>query len=266
MNKHYTLIQACIEWLTAHGNHSTTLEHLSAQFHMEAGHLQKVFKQYVGLTPKQYIQNLMLLRSRPIMAESTIEQASLDLGLSSSARLYDTYIKLTAMTPGEFRSMGQSLVFQYAMEQSALGNMLAVTTSRGLFYLGFHNDPYDPINALKSKFPCARFEPCPPGSLLGCDPVLEAKPTELHISGSAFQLKVWQALLSVPPGSLTTYGSLANAIDKPTAARAIGQAVGANPIAALIPCHRVIQRSGALGGYRWGEEYKQAMLSIEHSL
>jgi len=260
---HFSLCRACIQYLQAHPQPQVNLKHLSDRFGMEETQLQKVFTRYVGISPKQFQTSLIVNQSQSTLKQASVLQTSLDLDLTSPARLHDAYVTVTAMSPGEFKSKGRDLTFYYCREYSIFGDMVAISTDRGLFYLGFHDQFFDPVETLLAPYPNAQKQLLEDGAILGYDPVITAKPLHAHIAASNFQLQVWQALLTIPPKTLTHYQSLANELGKPKGARAVGQAVGKNPIAYLIPCHRVIKQSGALSGYRWGTDLKQALIAKE---
>jgi len=239
------------------------IEELASRFQLTSNHFQKVFKQHVGVTPKQFQQCLLVNLARPNILKQSLLSTSEALALSSPSRLYDAFVQIDAMSPGEFKSLGNQLHFRYATEHSLLGELIVVCTDRGIHYMGFVNDDDPVIAQLKSRYPNARFSKYPENSLLGCDPFNLKQPIQLHVSATNFQVQVWQALLKTQKTQLTCYSDIAKAINKPKGARSVGQAVGANPVAILIPCHRVIKQSGLISGYRWGENNKLALLALE---
>lgn len=279
-HKHYDLISQVIRRLCENDGHRIPLDQLAAYINMSPSHLQKCFKQYVGISPKMFQQNLILERAKlslnPANSEQTTSgqssllQTSLELSLSSPSRLHDVFVHLEAQTPGEFKAMGHNLHLRYCSESSIFGPLLAVFSGRGLFYLGLHQEPLGAIQSLKDSYKNARFEQVENHSLLGFDPfqyhLSPANPIKLHVSATNFQLQVWKALLNCPSGARVSYQDIAKAVGNTNASRAVGTAIGANPVAFLIPCHRVIRQSGALGGYRWGLDNKQALLSWEQAL
>ena len=169
------------------------------------------------------------------------------------------------MSPGEFKSQGEALVLRYARQDSIFGPLLVILSERGIFYLGFHQDFSEAINSIQTRYPKAQLVSCEDNSLLSDDPFNSAKPIQLHVPATNFQVQVWQALLTTGPGEQISYKDIALKIGNPKAARGVGQAVGANPVAFLIPCHRVIKQSGAISGYRWGVPTKRALLTWEHA-
>lgn len=285
--KHYDLISQVISRLCEPDGHALSLDQLGAHINMSPSHLQKCFKQYVGISPKMFQQNLILERaklslkapdphsetlgSKPFaQGQNSILQTSLELSLSSPSRLHDVFVQLEAQTPGEFKAMGLNLHLRYSCESSIFGPLLAVFSDRGLFYLGLHQEPLSAIQSLQNTYKNARFEQVEDHSLLGTDPFQHhssaSNPIKLHVSATNFQLQVWKALLNCPSGARVSYQDIAKAVGNDNASRAVGTAIGANPVAFLIPCHRVIRQSGALGGYRWGLDHKQALLSWEQAL
>ena len=280
--KHYDLISQVINLLCETGGHNLSLEQLAAHTEISPSHLQKCFKHYVGISPKQFQQNLILERAKLSLnvassehshsgpAQNSILQTSLDLALSSPSRLHDVFVQLEAQTPGEFKAMGRNLHLRYCAKSSIFGPLLVVCSERGLFYLGLHEAPFNAITTLKNTYKNARFEQVANHSLLDFDPfqcqLTSTKPIKLHVSATNFQLQVWKALLNCPLAARLSYQDIAKSIGNDNASRAVGTAIGANPVAFLIPCHRVIRQSGALGGYRWGMSNKQALLSWEQAL
>ena len=272
---HFELISLAISRLCEPDGHRITLEQLATQSHMSPSHFQKCFKQYVGVSPKMFQQNLILERAKLALQphnskEQSILQTSLTLELSSPSRLHDAFVQIEAQTPGEFKAMGQNLHLKYCAQNSIFGPLLVVFSERGLFYLGLHQEPLHAITDLQHTYPNARFEHVESHSLLGFDPFSQhlnlTSPIKLHVSATNFQLQVWKALLTCPTGTRLSYQNIAKLVGNTKASRAVGTAIGANPVAFLIPCHRVIRQSGALGGYRWGLESKQALLSWEQAL
>lgn len=265
----YNLIAKAIHLLCSESGQTLSLEDLAKEFELSPSHLQKLFKQHVGISPKQFQQHMVLEQAKHCLADHSILDTSLKLDLSGPSRLHDAFVQIEAMTPGEFKTLGSDLNLSYCEESSIFGSMLAVSTERGLFYLGLHDDPMTAIEQVKQAYPKASYEKQPPGSILGFDPISQwpkGKPANLHVSATNFQIQVWKALLHCESGLCHSYQSIAQQIAKPSASRAVGTAIGANPVAFLIPCHRVIRQSGALGGYRWGIEQKQALLSWETAL
>ena len=191
-------------------------------------------------------------------------------GLSSTGRLHDLFVKIEGMTPGEYKNGGESLNINYGHQKTQFGNILVASTLKGICYMGFYNEGSSVFPELKTRFPNANF-------IQQTDKIQEnvlqifnqnwehLDQVKLHLKGTDFQLKVWEALLKIPTANLTTYGAIAKEIQKPKAARAVGTAIGSNPVAFLIPCHRIIQSTGIFGGYMWGPTRKTAIIGWESS-
>lgn len=245
-----------------------TLRDFANTFEISDAHFQKTFKRYVGISPKQFQQSLIMRQSKLLLPKHSIEQTSLDLGLSSSSRLHNTYVSLVAVSPGEFKSQGEKLVFNWCIEPSIFGDILVISTDRGLYYLGFHQAHTHQkliLNEINTEYPKAIIQRSP-DPLLGFDPFLENKPITLSLNATNFQIKTWQALLSIEHGTLVSYKHIAQLIGQTNAFRAVAKAIGSNPIAFIIPCHRVVKASGAISGYRWGVDYKHKIQVWEHAL
>lgn len=253
-----------------------SLEELAAQMQMSPAHFQRVFSQWVGVSPKRYQQYLMLGHAKRLLSERlTTLETSQELGLSGSGRLHDLFLRWEAMSPGAYARSGAGLLVRWGWFDSPFGPALVMGTERGICGIGLADEiGADATMAdLRSRWPEARyveddatlrpwverafyrFAPHG-GATLG-----QAAP--LHLLGAPFQIKVWEALLQVPQGQVTSYSHLAKAIGHPGAVRAVGSAVGRNPIGLLIPCHRVLRKSGQLGGYHWGLPMKRAILAWE---
>jgi AraC family transcriptional regulator, regulatory protein of adaptative response / methylated-DNA-[protein]-cysteine methyltransferase len=241
---------------------------VAAHVGVSASHFQRLFSRWAGLPPKRFLQVLTLEQARPaLLRAEPLLAVSEQAGLSSASRLYDHCVQLDAMTPGEIRSGGAGLLIHYGIHDTRFGPVLLAATARGICRLEFVDAGIDPAALLASLWPHAELRQDAARSADWVTQVFASSPSDrplsLHVAGTNFQVSVWRALLQVPSGTLTSYGRLAAALRRPGAARAIGQAVGSNPVALLIPCHRVIRESGALGGYRWGESRKRAMLWYE---
>ena len=269
---HYKMCADCIARLTRSYDLSQapyTLEQLANRYELSPTHFQKIFKSLVGVSPKQFQQALLVKRSKPHLSKQSVEQTTLEFGLSSASRLHDAYVSIDALSPGEFKSLGDNLVFSWAIEPSIFGPLLVVSTDRGLNYLGFYHGEdtlYQKLNQLRIEFPKALINQAENNQILKSDPFTHKQAVKICVNATNFQIQVWQALLNTAPGELLSYKHIAEKLGRPTAARAVGRAIGSNPIAFLIPCHRVIQQSGALSGYRWGVEHKQQLIAWEEAL
>ena len=268
---HYNVIRRAIEEIDAAGGETLSLDALAAKMDMSPAHFQRVFSRWVGVSPKRYQQFLTLGHAKTLLAErfSTLETAQ-SVGLSGQGRLHDLFLRWEAMSPGEFAKKGEGLTIYWGWFDSPFGASLVMGTERGICGIGFADETgvEATFEDLISRWPNATFIEDPmflrPWVLAAYDTELGADgKTPLHLIGSPLQIKVWEALLSIPSGHVTTYGQIADKIGQPRAVRAVGTAVGRNPVSWLIPCHRALRKSGALGGYHWGLPVKRALLAWE---
>ncbi|WP_126456030.1 methylated-DNA--[protein]-cysteine S-methyltransferase [Sulfuriflexus mobilis] len=267
----YERIAQAISFITTRVKDQPTLEDIAAHLHMSPYHFQRLFGQWAGVTPKRFLQALTLERAKQLLRESKpLLEISDSLGLSSGSRLYDHFVHLEAVTPGEYKKGGAGLTIEHAIHDTPFGKAFVATTSRGICKFAFLD--YSNIDTIESelsdKWPHAVFRENHQDTraiietMFGQEPKRD-RPLSLHVSGTNFQVSVWKALLEIPPGTVTSYTQVASRIGRPRAARAVGTAIGANPVAFLIPCHRVIQQSGKLGGYHWGETRMHAIHAWE---
>ena len=258
-------------------NHLTQpdLRTIAQQVHLSEYHFQRLFTKWAGISPKRFLQFLTVdyAKSKITQTKSLLE-LTVDAGLSSPSRLHDLFVKLEAMSPGEFKAAGKGLQIRYGVHQTPFGNCLIATTVRGVCNLHFlDEDEIDENTAkqlLQTAWAKAEIVHDQSATREISDRIFQPmttprSPWVLRVKGTNFQIQVWRALLQVPFGAITTYQGLAEAIGRPTAARAVGNALGCNPVGYLIPCHRVIRQSGELGGYRWGLERKAVLLGWEAS-
>ncbi|MEC7118453.1 MAG: methylated-DNA--[protein]-cysteine S-methyltransferase [Pseudomonadota bacterium] len=269
MSAAYQRIAIAIQYLQQHYQQQPSLTDIAEQIHQSPSHFQRQFQDWVGLSPKKFIQHLTLQQAKPqLQAAHSVFDTSQTLGLSSASRLHDLFVQIEGMTPGEFKSGGATLTIDYTFAQTPLGQILCASTQVGICHLAFCDDQATALQRLYADYPNAHYRPLDSTFQHSVVDLLstakQPQQLKLHLRGSAFQLKVWQALLSIPDGQLRSYSQLAHGIDHANAQRAVGSAIGQNPIAVIIPCHRVIQSSGALGGYRWGLSRKINLL--EHEL
>ena len=265
----YERIAKAIRFLQEQLPQQPGLNELAAHLHLSPFHMQRLFSRWAGISPKRFLQVLTLELGKQLLdADWPVLQASAALGLSSTSRLHDHFVTLDAVSPGEYRQKGAGLTLRHGCTTTPFGRLFVAASPRGICQAVFveEGEELATLAALRSAWPGAQLEEdshyC---AALGQQILdsLRGQPAEqsvqVHVQGTNFQLAVWRALLSIPSGKAVSYGQLAAACGKPGAARATGSAVGANPVALLIPCHRVIQQSGALGGYRWGIERKLAL-------
>lgn len=275
MSTEAALVTSAIDWLVAHYEEQPGLEATAAHVGMEATAFQKAFTRRVGISPKRFVQVMTHRRARDLLESGDITtlEAAYDAGLSGNGRLHDLFVTVEAATPGEIRARGAGMTIQYGFAPSPYGELIAARTGRGLCYLGFRVDDSRErcISRIRKVWPNAVFVHDDAAIAADCDAVTaictgtqtQQKKIPLHLYGTNFQLQVWQALLKIPSRHFLSYESLGAAIGRPGSPRAIGNAVGANPVSLLIPCHRVIQKTGILNNYGWGSARKKALLGVE---
>lgn len=266
-------IAEAIHYLQANFKAQPGLEDVAEHVNVSPFHFQRLFTEWAGTSPKRFLQYVSIEYAKNLLRESkaSLFETAFETGLSGTSRLHDLFISIEGMTPGEFKNGGENLSIKYSFAESPFGKLLVASTSRGICHLAFIDEEAGALRALYSKFPNASY-------LQTADRVQqnalnifkhdwsELNQVKLHLKGTDFQLKIWETLLKIPQGTLSTYGEISKYIKSPGASRAVGTAIGANPVAFLIPCHRVIQSSGLIGGYRWGSMRKMAMIGWEASL
>lgn len=265
MDTDYERVAKAIDFLIEHRHEQPSLDDVAQDAGLSAFHFQRLFRRYAGVTPKQFLAALTLESAKTLLdRNASVLDAALDVGLSSPARLHDHFVSIDAMSPGEYKSGGASLHVTYGLAHTPFGLMLAGTTTRGVAMLEFV-EPGFTFDAARTPLPKATFtrDDAIAESIAARAFGDDDSPLQLHVRGTNFQLRVWNALLNVRPGGVKTYADLARDIGEPNAARAVGNALGANPVAVLIPCHRVIASTGIVGKYKWGTEKKRALLAWE---
>ncbi|MBE9053995.1 methylated-DNA--[protein]-cysteine S-methyltransferase [Nostocales cyanobacterium LEGE 11386] len=270
----YSRIAQAIVFMRQHHLNQPDLSTVAQHIGLSEYYFQRLFTQWAGISPKRFLQYLTVeyAKSKITQTKSLLD-LTLDVGLSSPGRLHDLFVNLEAMSPGEFKTGGASLQIRYGIHDTPFGKSLLATTSRGVCHLSFLDalDEQTAEQTLRLEWRSAEIihdqQATQPlyNLIFYPDAFSHQKPLTLLVKGTNFQIQVWRALLRVPFGGITTYQNIAELIGRPTAARAVGNAVGKNSIAYLIPCHRVIRESGELGGYRWGWERKTAILGWEAS-
>lgn len=262
---HYAVIARALREIDAAGP-GLTLEALAARVGLSPAHFQRTFSQWVGVSPKAYQQYLTLDHARDLLARRfTVLEAAHEAGLSGGGRLHDLFLKWEAMSPGDFAKGGAGLVIRWGLADSPFGAAVVMATDKGICGLGFCQElgQEGAVQDLMRRWPAAAFQRDDAGVAPLARAAFGGDETRLHLIGAPFQIKVWEALLTVPSGHVTTYSEIAGAIGHDKAVRAVGTAVGRNPISFLIPCHRALRKSGGLGGYHWGLPVKRAMLAWE---
>lgn len=268
-NKHYRLVSETIRFVAENQSQQPNLDQLSAEMGVSPHHLQRTFQSWAGVSPKQFLKFLTRQAALDrLKSGHSVLDSALDSGLSGPGRLHDLMVSTEALTPGEIRKRGAGVKIAYGFGATPFGSALLAWTDRGINFLGFCDElgPENTLASLKSQWANSEFQEEPDGAGKRLDAIFDNKEDssiKLWLRGSPFQLKVWQALLSIPDGEHSTYGQLARHIGNPGAARAVGSAVGSNPVSWIIPCHRVIRQVGDIGGYRWGELTKKALIGYE---
>jgi AraC family transcriptional regulator of adaptative response/methylated-DNA-[protein]-cysteine methyltransferase len=270
----YTRIERAIGYIRHHQTEQPSLEDVARHVGLSEFHFQRLFQRWAGVSPKRFLQFLTLQDAKRLLDDDrSVLDATFALGLSGPSRLHDLFLSLESMTPGQYKTAGAGLIVRWSFEETPFGEALFAVVDRGLCGLSFVGDAgrdaeletlarrWTGASLVRGRDRIRPFAAAVNDRLAGrCD-----QPLSLLLKGTPLQLRVWEALLRVPEGHVTTYASLARAAGNPNAARAVGSAVGQNPIACLIPCHRVILATGAFGEYHWGSERKLALLAIEHA-
>jgi len=272
----YQRIASAIEYILANFKNQPSLEEIAEKVHLSPFHFQKLFTDWAGTTPKKFLQYISTQHAKKLLNErATLSETAFHTGLSSTSRLHDLFITIEGMTPAEYKNGGQNLHINYSFAESPFGHLIVASTSKGVCYMAFDDENIIALSKLSAKFPNASFTERSDSFQTGALHIFQndwaaLSNVKLHLKASPFQLKVWEALLKIPMGKLSTYGAVAKEINSPGASRAVGTAIGSNPVAFLIPCHRVIQTSGTFGGYMWGNTRKTAIIGWEcakmHSL
>ncbi|UPQ75476.1 bifunctional helix-turn-helix domain-containing protein/methylated-DNA--[protein]-cysteine S-methyltransferase [Chryseobacterium nepalense] len=268
----YERIAKAIEYIRSNFKLQPSLEEVAEKIHLSPAHFQKMFSDWAGTSPKKFLQFISLEHAKSLLKEekASLFDTAFETGFSSTSRLHDLFVKIEGMSPAEYKNGGKNLNINYSFSDSPFGKLIAASTEKGICYMAFENDIYKALGDLQSRFPNASFIERPDELQANALSIFNKDWTKLntvklHLKGTDFQLKVWESLLTIPMGKLSTYGSLAGKIGHPNASRAVGTAIGSNPVAFLIPCHRVIQSSGKIGGYMWGPDRKQLMIGWESS-
>jgi len=271
----YTRIEKAIQYLDAHTAEQPSLDEVAHHLGLSPFHFHRLFHRWAGVTPKDFLQIATLESARTLLRQSRpVLEAALSAGLSGPARLHDLCVTMEAMTPGETRRGGEGVTIRWGIHPTPVGEALIAVTERGICALYFVNSAQGSpslIQTLRTRWPHARMVRDNTGTagiasevsrrILGQSP---REPLSVLFRGTPFQIKVWQALMAIPTGAVTSYGEVAARIGRPAAHRAAATAIGANEISFLIPCHRVLRATGAMGGYRWGEPRKRVLLALEN--
>ena len=274
-SRDYELIRRAIAFLARTWTEQPGLEELAVHLDLEPTQCQKLFKRWCGLSPKEFVQALTVHHARGLLKDSaSVLDAAFEVGLSGGGRLHDLFVSHEAMTPGEYKRRGEGLEMAYGFHASPFGEALLIATRRGLAGLAFVDEdkgqtPQDTLAEMMLRWPRAQFVAAPDRTAsfarLVFNPADWSKdrPVRLVMIGSDFEVRVWETLLRIPMGRAVSYGDIASHLGRPTAARAVGAAVGRNPISFVVPCHRVLGRDGSLTGYHWGLTRKRALIGWE---
>jgi len=266
----YNRIAEAIEYIKKNFKDQPDLNEVAGKLNLSPFHFQRMFTDWAGVSPKKFLQYISLQHAKQVLKEkqATLFDAANETGLSGTGRLHDLFIKIEGMTPGEFKTGGEHLSINYNYSKTPFGSIIVASTGKGICYMAFEENEQKALADLQKQFPKAKFKQTAHAmqrnalSVFTHDPV-KLPEIKLHLKGTEFQLKVWDALLKIPMGDLSTYGTIAKKINSPKASRAVGTAIGNNPVAFLIPCHRIIQSTGTLGGYMWGTTRKTAIIGWE---
>lgn len=267
----YNRIAEAIEYIKINFKDQPNLDAVAEKVHLSPFHFQRLFTEWAGTSPKKFLQFISVEYAKKLLKENsgaTIFNAAFETGLSGTSRLHDLFINIEGMTPAEYKNGGKNLSINFSFAECPFGNIIVASTAKGVCYMAFEDDETTALENLKVKFPNAVFtrklDLIQQNALFIFQHDWSKLPQiKLHLKGTDFQLKVWETLLKIPMGKFTTYGTIADEIKNPNASRAVGSAIGSNPVAYLIPCHRVIQSTGMFGGYMWGNTRKTAILGWE---
>ena len=266
----YRRIESAIRYLEQNFKLQPTLEELARNIHVSEFHLQRIFRRWAGISPKRFLQVLTVNHCKQLLAQSkSVLDSALDSGLSGPGRMHDLFVTLEAVSPGEFKKKGEGLSLTYGFHATPFGICLIASTPRGICELTFPSDvPEQALTALQEKWPNARLNEDNAGSGGLIDRIFygrgeSSRPLRIHTRATNFEAKVWTAMLRIPAGAAISYEELARFTGCEKASRAVGSAVARNSVGFLIPCHRVIRKTGVIGDYRWGSTRKKAILAWE---
>jgi AraC family transcriptional regulator of adaptative response/methylated-DNA-[protein]-cysteine methyltransferase len=266
----YDRVAEAIEFIKTNFKTQPSLDELAQKAHVSPFHFQRMFTEWAGTSPKKFLRYISVEHAKKMLKEqkATLFDAAFETGLSGTGRLHDLFINIEGMTPAEYKNGGKDLSIHYSFAESPFGNILVASTFKGVCYMAFYENETIAFRLLQNHFPNASYQRKldmvqQNALFIFQNDWSKLNQIKLHLKGTVFQLKVWETLLKIPMGNLSTYGNIARKIDNPNASRAVGSAIGNNPVAYLIPCHRVIQSSGILGGYMWGSTRKTAIIGWE---
>ncbi|RHJ80305.1 methylated-DNA--[protein]-cysteine S-methyltransferase [Parabacteroides sp. AM08-6] len=265
-------IRKAIRYIGENYKAQPSLEEVAGEVNLSPDHFQRIFTEWAGVSPKKFLQYISIEHAKRILKEreATLFDTALEVGLSGTGRLHDLFVSIEGMTPGEYKNGGEKLSIGYSFAESLFGELLVASTGKGICYMAFADERTVALAELKTLFPNASYREQPDDIQRQAVAFFQQdwqnpKSIKLHVKGTDFQLKVWEALLKIPMGKLATYGDIASRLNSPKACRAVGSAVGDNPVAFFIPCHRVILSTGLFGQYHWGRERKIALIGWENA-
>ena len=264
----YERIKKAIEFIQVNFQQQPDLDAVAKEVYLSPFHFQRLFKDWAGVSPKKFLQYISLQHAKKLLTDHTVMDAAYETGLSGSSRLHDLFISIEGMTPGEYKNGGEQLNINYSFAETPFGNIIVASTSKGICHLAFADDEKNALKQLGLLFPNATFKQVVDtiqqnALFIFTQDWKNLSKIKLHLKATPFQIKVWEALLKIPMGDVSTYSSIASQIENPKASRAVGTAIGDNPVAFLIPCHRVIRSTGEFGQYHWGTIRKTAMIGWE---
>ena len=266
----YNRVAEAIEFIRSHFREQPNLDEVAEKVHLSPYHFQRLFTEWAGVSPKKFIQYLTIEYAKTILREkqANLFDAAFEAGLSGTGRLHDLFINIEGMTPAEYRNGGEALTIHYSFAESPFGNIIVASTPKVISHMAFADEEAKALAQLQQQFPNASYRQVVDMMQQNVLYIFtkdwsSLSDIKLHLKGTPFQIKVWEALLKIPMGALSSYHSIARAIGSSGASRAVGSAVGDNPIAFLIPCHRVIRSTGEIGHYHWGSTRKTAMIGWE---
>jgi AraC family transcriptional regulator of adaptative response/methylated-DNA-[protein]-cysteine methyltransferase len=269
----YNRIAEAINYIKLNFKNQPNLDDVAEKVHLSPFHFQRLFTDWAGISPKKFLQYLSLDYAKGILKDkqATLFDTAFETGLSSTGRLHDLFINIEGMTPAEYKNGGKELDINYSFAETPFGNVIVASTPKGICYMTFADDREEAFDQLLQQFPNATYTQVVDVAQQDALFIFkkdwsELSSIKLHLKGTNFQLKVWETLLKIPMGGLSTYSDISQQISSPGASRAVGSAVGANPVAFLIPCHRVIKSTGETGQYHWGSTRKSAMIGWEAAM
>ncbi|MDB5288409.1 MAG: cysteine methyltransferase [Mucilaginibacter sp.] len=269
-NINYERIAEAIAYIRLNFKSQPNLDDVAEKVNLSPFHFQRMFTEWAGISPKKFLQYLSLEYAKGILKDqqATLFDAAYETGLSGTSRLHDLFINIEGMTPAEYKNGGKALSINFSYAETPFGNIIVASTPKGICYMAFADDKDTAFNELYAQFPNASYYQVVDMAQQNALNIFKSdwsqlSQIKLHLKGTDFQLKVWEALLKIPTGGLNTYSNVANTVKLPSASRAVGSAIGANPVAFLIPCHRVIKSTGEFGQYHWGANRKTAIIGWE---